>query len=248
MDGGRFDGLARALAAPQTRRNYLVAAFGILGAAVAVRGTTGASQTCRGEGEPCALNSACCSGHFCESTSLFNPNVGVCRPGADPTSSSVQSRTPTAQPTRTPKPTRTPRPTRTPEPTLEPGRGIDVPITITLNCAPGTAEQSITFRNHRRLTIDVLSFRTLNGFEAGANRVAGPVVRRNRTIAWQWRCDPSARLSCKSSSALFGPSGSESTDGIDLRIQYEGVQCHAQITCVPGQNTGNMLRCRVPRS
>lgn len=119
MDERRFDALARVLASSKTRRGYLAGVLAFLGvSALAVRGTNDtAHASCREEDESCTLNSSCCRGLTCVSTSLFNPNIGVCQPGSEPNPNPTRSpvrRTPTRTPTR--RPARTPNrpPNRTP--------------------------------------------------------------------------------------------------------------------------------------
>jgi hypothetical protein len=239
MDGGRFDGLARALASSKTRRGYLVATLGFLGAAaLAVRGTTESSlAACRGEGKSCALNSGCCSGLTCVRTSALNPNVGVCQRGG--------AVTPTRSPSfRTPTPT--PRPTSTPTPV--PGRTILVPMTIRLNC-PLSGPQSIEFigrfGRRRRFQIDVVSFRSFLGQSAGGMDTPGPTLTRvNQSEHWLWRCERSRPpgTSCRTE---FDPffDNRFNTDGARFRIRYERTECTAQVSCAQGRSPGNELQC-----
>lgn len=249
MDERRFDGLARALASSKTRRGYLAGALAFLGAAaLAVRGTTDAALAgCREEDESCTLNSGCCSGLTCVRTSTFNPNVGVCQTGSDPDPNPTRS---PLRPTATPTPTSTPSRTATPTPV--PGTVIRVPMTVTVNCAPAgpnpaiPAEQSITFRarfgRRRRLPIDVVSIRSFLNLSAG-NLQPGPrLTRRSPLEMWRWRCSTAVSGTvCKSESHFF--ENGLGTDGVDLHIRYERVDCDAQVSCAQVSNPDGFLVC-----
>ena len=238
MDNGRFDGLARALASSRTRRGYVAAALGFLGvSAVAVRGTSNAAQFCRGEGEPCALMSFCCSGYTCVRTSPINPNVGVCRRGSvTPTPS---SRTPTPRPTTTPSPS--------PTPTPRPGTVIEIPMTVRVDCnADPNTPQSITFQGHfsrrNRLDINVVSYRSRRRLGAGELSWPGPLItRRNRRAARLFRC--SNIPNCESSTEFFRNQPPASPDGVELHIRYARLDCDAQVSCTEGRNHNQILRC-----
>lgn len=239
MDERRFDGLARALASSKTRRGYFASALAFLGAsALAVRGTTDPVQAaCREEDESCALNSGCCSGLTCVRTSTFNPNVGVCQSGSNPTATRSPGRA-TATPTRTPTPSPTPTPGA--------GRILRVPMTVTVNCATGTAEQSITFdgrfRRRRRLPIDVVEIRSFLNQGVG-NPQSGPRITRSVPVEdWRWRCSPRPGIVCKSPSHFF--ENDLNTDGLLMHIRYERVDCDAQVACGGGTNSsGDFLQC-----
>jgi hypothetical protein len=239
VDNGRFDGLARALASSRTRRGYIAAALGFLGvSALAVRGTTDvtdAAQFCRGEEEPCALTSYCCSGFTCVRTSRFNPNVGVCRRGSvTPTPS---SRTPT------PRPTGTPSPSPSPTPTPRPGSVIEIPMTIALDCSPAPFDQSIRFVGHfsrrHRFDINIISFRSFRGLHEGPKQ--GPMItRRNRRATYVWQCpdgfvDPNCRR--------FFDNTVADPDGAHFHIRYARLDCDATVMCNPGRNPNQILRC-----
>lgn len=244
MDNGRFDGLARALASSRTRRGYVAAVLGFLGvSAIAVRGTTDttdAAQTCRGEGEPCAIMSFCCSGFTCVRTSPINPNVGVCRRGSvTPTPS---SRTPTA----TPRPTGTP----SPSPTPRPGSVIDIPMTISLDCSMAAgAPQALRFQGHfsrrHRLEIRVVSYRSILGFHQGAVAHAGPLItRRDRREADFFRCTPGpGNPDCVSTDPFFRNNPPGENDGARFHIRYARFDCDATVTCAQGRNPNQILRC-----
>lgn len=238
MDDSRFDGLARALASSRTRRGYLAAAIGFLGAsALAVRGTTDASQVgCRGEGESCALNSACCLGQTCVRLSAFNPNVGVCQPGSvDPTRSPL---TPTPRPTSTP--TSTPGPSPTPTATPRPGEVVRVPMTVSLDC--DTPGQSITFSTEQDLPIDIVSIRTFLGQGRGG---AGPRLSwEMQRVTWRWGCRQPGVGNCRSgpSDPLFSID-QPGRDGVVLRIRFERLACDAEVACIERSNPDGILRC-----
>ena len=221
MDGGRFDGLARALASPNTRRGYLVAAFGLIGAgALAVRNTTGAVQPCQAEGEPCSIGSLCCSGNFCQRTSLYNPNVGVCQRGAEPTSRISPTRAPnptrTPRPTRTPNPTRTPQPTRTPRPTTTPDRS---PLRGTLVCnsgSPADQPQVLTLVNEGNETVFVTLITSIKPLPSKCDDTTSSkgfrirASRSNRKRVFEFgHCDPpgtaGGNKNCVNDCTIFEP-------------------------------------------
>ena len=63
MNGRRFDDLAKRLASPATRRNYLVGALGLITSGwIVARGGIAAQPVCKEDGEPCTLWVKCCDG------------------------------------------------------------------------------------------------------------------------------------------------------------------------------------------
>lgn len=244
MDGARFDGLARALASSKTRRGYILATLGFLGAsALAVRGTTEASHGgCREKGQSCSLASSCCSGSVCVRTSLFNPNVGVCE--ADSTATSTPTSIPGTR-TPTPRPTNTPSPTPSPTPTPRPGEVLRVPLTVRLDCSK-VGEQSIFFNYRGQLRLRVVTLRTYLQEHQGALSTPGPRLSRNqRRVLWRWRCTLPGQNNCISDQPLFDTNNPTlpSTDRALFHLRYVGLDCDAQVTCAQGVNPDGILPC-----
>src|SRR5690606_28954268 len=86
MEPRRFDDLARALAAPRTRRNFFGSVAAVFAAALTGAGSTAAPQKkgpprCYGEGSRCAKGDQCCSGTCTNRTCAPGAPTG-CTPGA----------------------------------------------------------------------------------------------------------------------------------------------------------------------